>query len=116
MRNTRAITLTLLGVTVKSADSLCAIRVRFNNESAKNAITISRKEERVSNRRPLRGATKPPLLRNQRQERGVRRQFECERLTRRFILFSLRSEEARKQECGHETANNSPIQIAFVRF
>jgi hypothetical protein len=45
----RASTLTLLGVTEKSAESLCAIRVRFNNESPKNAITISKKEEWLSN-------------------------------------------------------------------
>ena len=52
-----ASTPTLLGVTVKSAEYLCAIRVRFNNKSPKNAITISKKEERLSNRRPTRGAT-----------------------------------------------------------
>jgi len=44
-------------VNIKSAESLCAIRMRFNNESPENAITISKKEERLSNRRPTGGAT-----------------------------------------------------------
>jgi len=45
----RASMLTLLRVNIKSAESLCAIRMRFNNESPENAITISKKEKRLSN-------------------------------------------------------------------
>ena len=40
-RKITASPLKLLGVTVKSTDSLCAISVRFNNESPEKAITIS---------------------------------------------------------------------------
>jgi len=41
-RKTTANPLKVLGVTVESADSLCAISVPFNNESREKAITISR--------------------------------------------------------------------------
>jgi hypothetical protein len=40
-RKTTANPLKLLGVTVESAESLCAISVPFNNESREKAITIS---------------------------------------------------------------------------
>src|SRR5205807_10561808 len=46
-RKITASPLKLLGVTVKSADSLCAISMPFNNESREKAIRFLRGENRM---------------------------------------------------------------------
>jgi len=112
----KASMLTLLGVTEKSAESLCAIPVRFNNESPENATTISKKEERLSNRRQTRDATTQNRLsfaiRDKIEEFVANLNATLNRLRPTSFLFAAEKRENRSAAMKQQTIRRSRLRLS----